>query len=1058
MMRRVWFILIWACQACLAQAAYYDNAAYPFAWIDPSSHTKVVWTGASGGPAPACTGGSSAVDDDITEELPLGFTFNFGGTGYTSVRVMSNGRLQFNNTYCYYGTQTVTPRTYTVPYANANLSRTLRIYGADLDPSVGGAAAYVSYTQLGSAPNRQFVVTWKDVRDYGSGSSRFNLQVILVENGDFIFQFEDIKNSTGGKAQSGWQLSTGDYAILSFNTIEDLQNSAVRFFRANTLADWVMEGGFTDSSGNGHNGTGVNGATTTFANDPAYASGGQSTCQYAQLDTASGGEKRYIQLSTLSAATFNSSFTVTAWLRSTNVGASGQRIFVNDDNQNGWALSLGDGGSGKIRLFNRNQSFSGATGGGSTSGVIFDTPAVVTNNRWYFLAATVDFYLQQATLYIYDSTGAQLAGTTASFSNAAWCPTGKCTGAIALGGETLASAEGTSPNFHFKGNLDEVRVWQGVLPQNYVESALSRTHPCSAVAITPGGFNAFETGTAAGAIVGPITTKVAGGTFNLDLVVLNATRTAQASSFSGAVLVDMVANTATGVALDGNNCPVSGTVLGVGTVNLTSSRGTQAFPAVSNAWRDVRVRVRYPATGTASVTACSSDNFAVKPNALVAMASDTDWQSPGTARTLNATGASATPFHKAGRPFTLRLTGYNAVGGITSQYDGSPSAQVTCVLPASGCVPGTLTPGAYTATAGTVTSTTASYGEVGAVSALFTDGNFAAVDAGDTAGSCAGYYVCSGATPIGRFVPDHFDLASNTPAFTPACGGFTYLGQPFGFGTPPLLTVTAKNQAGGITVNYTGTLWKITPATVTGQGWTEASGSAQAVGTLPLPLVTDLGVGSGTLALDVGSPAAGGGLRLLRTALAAPFDASLTLSVNVADSEGVSYAGNPYQRAGVGFDDGNATTATDAQMRFGRLRLANAYGSELLALPVPLTAQYWNGQGFVTNPLDNCTVLAPPTLTFFAQTANNQLASGETSASYNSPLAAGVGNLRLAAPGIGNFGYLDLTMTAPAWLQYDWDGTDQGSDGNLFDDNPRARAAFGKRNHADRIIIRREIY
>lgn len=1057
MMRRLLFILIWACQASLAQAAYYDNAAYTFAWINPSSHTRVVWTGASGGPPPACTGGYSAEDDDISEELPLGFTFNFGGVGYTSVRIMSNGRLQFNNTYCYYGTQRLSPRTYTLPYVNNNLSRTLRIYGADLDPTQGGAAAYVSHTQLGSAPNRQFVVTWKDVRDYGSGSSRFNLQVILLENGDFIYQFEDIKNSTGGKAQSGWQLSTSDHGLLSFNDIEDLKNSAVRFFRANTLADWAMEGNFSDSSGNGHNGTGVNGAATTFLNDPAFASGGQSTCQYAQLDT-SNGEKRYIQLNTLSAATFNSSFTVAAWLRSTNVGASGQRIFVNDDNQNGWALSLGDGGSGKIRLFNRNQAFSGVTGGGSASGVIFDTPAVVTNNNWYFLAASVDLYLQQATLYVYDSTGAQLASTTATFSNAAWCPTGRCTGAIAIGGETLASAEGVNPSFHFKGNLDEVRVWQGVLPQSYIESALRRTRPCSAVVTPPGGFNVFESGTAAGAIAGPIMTKAAGNAFSLDLVVLNATRTAQAGSFSGAVLVDLIANTATGVALDGNNCPLSGTVLGVGTVNLASSRSPQSFPAIANAWRDVRARVRYPATGTASVIACSTDNFAVKPPSLVAIASDADWQSPGTTRTLNATGASSTPIHKAGRPFTLRLTGYAASGSVIGQYDGSPSAQVTCLLPASGCVAGTLTSGAYTATAGTVTSTTASYSEVGAISALFIDANFAAVDAGDTAATCAGYYVCSAATPIGRFVPDHFDVAGNSPAFTPGCGGFTYLGQPFGFGTPPLLTVTAKNQVGGTTVNYTGQLWKITPATVTSQTWSEMTGSVEVVGVLPAPLVTDLGVGRGSIALDVGNPSAGGGLRMTRTALASPFDASLTLSVSVADSEGVAYAGNPYQLAGVGFDDGNAATSTDAQMRFGRLRLANAYGSELLALPVPLTAQYWNGQGFGANTLDNCTALATPTLTFFAQTASNQLASGETSASFNTPLLAGVGNLRLSAPGIGNFGYLDLTLTTPSWLQYNWDGVDQGSDGNLFDDPPRARAAFGKRNNASQVIIRREIY
>jgi MSHA biogenesis protein MshQ len=189
-----------------------------------------------------------------------------------------------------------------------------------------------------------------------------------------------------------------------------------------------------------------------------------------------------------------------------------------------------------------------------------------------------------------------------------------------------------------------------------------------------------------------------------------------------------------------------------------------------------------------------------------------------------------------------------------------------------------------------------------------------------------------------------------------------------------------------------------------------------------------------------------------RTVLTTPFNASLTLSASVADSESVVYAGNPYLHGSIGFDGGQA------EQRFGRLRLSNAQGSERLALPLPLTAQYWNGQGFVSNTADNCTALAAPSLTFFSQSADNQLAAGETTASLNAIFSGGNGNLRLTAPGEGNHGYLDLTITAPTWLQYNWDGIDQAADGMLFDDNPRARAAFGKRGGSDKVIIRREIY
>lgn len=42
----------------------------------------------------------------------------------------------------------------------------------------------------------------------------------------------------------------------------------------------------------------------------------------------------------------------------------------------------------------------------------------------------------------------------------------------------------------------------------------------------------------------------------------------------------------------------------------------------------------------------------------------------------------------------------------------------------------------------------------------------------------------------------------------------------------------------------------------------------------------------------------------------------------------------------------------------GRLQIANAYGSELLALPVNVSAQYWSGSYYVANSLDSCTSIA----------------------------------------------------------------------------------------------------
>jgi hypothetical protein len=86
-------------------AATYGYAVTPLAWITNASHADVVW----GGSAQCAAWNSAPVDDDGTAPINIGFNFTFGATVYTQVRINSNGRLQFGNNYCGYGTQTVGP-------------------------------------------------------------------------------------------------------------------------------------------------------------------------------------------------------------------------------------------------------------------------------------------------------------------------------------------------------------------------------------------------------------------------------------------------------------------------------------------------------------------------------------------------------------------------------------------------------------------------------------------------------------------------------------------------------------------------------------------------------------------------------------------------------------------------------------------------------------------------------------------------------------------------------------------------------------------------------------
>ena len=584
----------------------------------------------------------------------------------------------------------------------------------------------------------------------------------------------------------------------------------------------------------------------------------------------------------------------------------------------------------------------------------------------------------------------------------------------------------------------------------------------------PASFNAFEPATPAGAITGVIRTKVAGSAFGLDVVAIRGG--AQDASFNGMVRVELLGNTTTGIGVDARNCPVSATLLqAVPAAALSGGRATVGFAAVGDAWKDVRVRVGYPASAP-TVFACSSDNFAIRPARFEGItASDADSSSVGTARTLDNTAASGGVVHRAGRPFRIKATAVNAGGARTANYADSPEASITaCLLPASGCTLGVLTTGAWTAVAGTVTTTDARYSEVGAFAMKLVDTHFADVDAADS--TRAERHVESALVNVGRFVPDHFDLvAANTPVFRTfndtACGtrSFTYVGQPFGYATLPQATITARNAGGGVTLNYAGALWKLAASGVT-QSYAAVTGTLD-TGLVGTPVVRETNSGSGTLITD-----ANGLIAFARSLPQTPFSADVNLSLSVRDSaesgepgNGVVETATPAVFTDIAFDSGD-------EMRFGRLVVRNAHGSELLPLPVAIETQHWTGAGFVRNAEDFCTQLAAKHVAMLNWQRN--LDRCETVAALSGRFNAGRGNLRFSTPGQGNSGSVDLVVRldglgggsgcvggagTPAvgadqsWLRGRWSG-------GAYDQNPAARASFGLHRGSRAQIYVRELY
>lgn len=432
----------------------------------------------------------------------------------------------------------------------------------------------------------------------------------------------------------------------------------------------------------------------------------------------------------------------------------------------------------------------------------------------------------------------------------------------------------------------------------------------------------------------------------------------------------------------------------------------------------LRLDVHYEGSGEeAGLVMVGNDTFTVKPYRLDIQATIDG------VTALDNSGSTGEPKLAAGLPFQAEVRGVCADGSLTPNF--AAATTLSAVAPFAPA-PGILSGGSLSAAdfSGGAATAPLSYSEVGTLTLQ--------ADVADYLG--AGSLTGTSAT-VGRFTPHHFDVVPNSPQFAPVCGTFTYLGQPFIYATAPVLRVLARNAGGAVTRNYTGAWWKLSDVSLVGKRYLAENGTLDE-SLLPAtdPVILDQGDGTGTLTFD-----AGGGLGFVRTTPTAPFAAEIRLEIDVVDEDGVAYAANPAAFGEASAGNGIAFTDGYQEMRFGRLTLQNAYGSELIPLNLSLRAEYFDGSTFVGNLEDSCTPY-DGTLATLSNYSDN-LQTGETTASGAGSLLGGTYNplspLQLSAPGTGNDGSVDVRLPVDFWLRYDWDG-----DGS-HDNDPSARASFG---------------
>lgn len=104
------------------------------------------------------------------------------------------------------------------------------------------------------------------------------------------------------------------------------------------------------------------------------------------------------------------------------------------------------------------------------------------------------------------------------------------------------------------------------------------------------------------------------------------------------------------------------------------------------------------------------------------------------------------------------------------------------------------------------------------------------------------------------------------------------------------------------------------------------------------------------------------------------------------------------------------------QLVAGRLKVSNAFGSELLKLPLPLRAQYWSGTGWENNTSDDDTVVSAASFPLcrgrlvLSGTSCNLALVKPVTTPINVPFNDGLGTLWLQAPGAGNTGRANVAI------------------------------------------------
>jgi MSHA biogenesis protein MshQ len=325
----------------------------------------------------------------------------------------------------------------------------------------------------------------------------------------------------------------------------------------------------------------------------------------------------------------------------------------------------------------------------------------------------------------------------------------------------------------------------------------------------------------------------------------------------------------------------------------------------------------------------------------------------------------------------------------------------------------------------------------------------------DYLGAGAPDYIVS--NTVGRFYPHRFEMVSQS--LNNSCDTFSYMSQQQ---LPLNYEIKALSETGAVLSNYGATYGTLPSLTYVAENANAGNGASLSsrVSETSAKIWSEGVLTVGTNATFNRAAAPDG-----------PYP-DLNIGLILTDTFDARELANKDMNAGaVGVCTGASCNArqlnaTPLNLRFGRLRLDDAFGPGTADLPVNFITEYWFGNRFIQNLDDSCTQVLRSAITYPAGsilTASNLtvgLTGGSTTGTYDSMSATdiifsdGDAGHSFSAPGANATGTfpVNVDLTSYPWLRFDWNGDGVYTDASL----PTAEFGFGQYRGHDRIIYWRE--